>query len=182
MFYKTQIKSVTQNGAFKQYKIAQDEWLVNDDKKDGVWIVRTMKASAGNQRWYTEIWRDYDSRREVEPLEYNTPIFHVADFDFPVQDDYRAKITNCDAEIDKWQFGGISDADNKPVIGAILQDENDAHKWNMSLATLKGGAYLFGIHDGALYKIDKDGNTKQVGGGLKNFRLRELKRIGKAKK
>lgn len=169
-----------------------------DGFEEGAWVIRTTKASVyhedGTEYWYSEIWRDYDSRREAQPLNYDEPTFEVNDFDFPVQDDYRAKITICDAEkdeeidIDKWQLDGIVDADNKPVIGAILQDETDAHKWNMSCASLKGGGCLFGIHkddheiDGALYKIDDKGTVEQVGDGLKNFRLRELKKISKAKK
>lgn len=160
---------------------------------EGAWIVRTMSATAGvinsQQRYYTEIWRDYDSRREAEPLNYNEPTLEIADFNFLVQDDYHATIENVDEDISKWQLGGISDAGNKPVIGAILPDETDAHKWNMSFAQLKGGDCLLGIHKdtdcdigGALYKIDKDSNVEQVGDGLKNFRLRELKKIRKAKK
>jgi hypothetical protein len=155
---------------------------------EGAWIVRTMSATAGvvngQQRYYTEIWRDYDSRREASPLNYDTPTLEVADFNFPVQDDYHATIENVDADITKWKLGGISDADNKQVIGAILPDETDVHKWNISFVQLKGGDCLLGIHKdtdrdigGALYKIDKDSNVEQVGDGLKNFRLRELKKI-----
>lgn len=122
--------------------------------------------------------------------DYDNPVEEFADeFYFPVQDDYQARIMNIDKEIDKWQFGGISDPDNKQVVDAFLPDETDAHKWNMSLASLKGGGCLFGVHKdddrdivGKLYKISKDGDFVQVGEGLKNFRLRELKNIGKAKR
>ena len=58
----------------------------------------------------------------------------------------------------------------------------------MSIVPLKNGKFLFGIRkdeeheiDGALYKVDRDGTVEQVGNGLKNFRLRELKKISKSK-
>lgn len=131
----------------------------------------------------------YDSRDLPNSPTYNTPIFEVLDFNFTVQDDYHATIENVDADITKWKLSGISDADNKQVIGAILPDETDAHKWNMSFVKLKNSDCLLGIHKdtdrdigGALYKIDKDSNVEQVGDGLKNFRLRELIKIRKAKK
>ncbi len=53
-------------------------------------------------------------------------------------------------------------------------------RFNFSVAQLKNNAVLFGEHGGKLIKYD-DGYS-QLGDGLKNFRLRELKRISKAKK
>ena len=100
-------------------------------------------------------------------------------FTFPVQEDYQARIRNS-GDIGTWQLDGIYDGNKK--IFDIASSATDAHKWNMELASLKGSKFLFGIHDGALYKIDSNGNATQVGGGLKNFRLRELKKISKAKK
>ena len=125
--------------------------------------------------------------------DYDNSTIEIADeFFFSVQDDFQAKILpNYDEENEKLicKFGGVFDKDDKKIIGDILPNETDAHKWNMSLAELRGGQYLFGIHkdekqeiDGALFKIGKDGNSEQVGSGLKNFRLRELKKISKAKK
>ena len=121
------------------------------------------------------------------------------DFLLHVQDDFQAKIitpSNKSWLYDTagiWDFdcrlNDVRDADNKSVIGDFLSDEENAHKWNMSLVTLKDGAYLFGIHDdqsrdidGKLYKISSDGQVEQVGDGLKNYRLRELKNNRKAKK
>lgn len=187
------------DSSFGQYYDTEPETSAFED---GAWIVRTMKATAGVvngvQRWYTKIWRDYDSRRELNSLKYDTPIKESADkFYFPVQDDFYALIKF--AAIDEqylaithfppdnvgeffWNFGGVYDVDDRQVVGDILSDETDAHKWNMSFVTLKGGGSLFGIHDGKLYKIGSDGTTELVGDGLKNFRLRELKKISKAKK
>lgn len=179
---------------------------------EGAWIVRIMSAEgrnpAGEDCYYTSIWRDYDSRLEDNGLEYDTPIKELNEnFSFPVQDEFNATLlfdgsddsnTNLfisESDLPKnigetfWRFGGICDKDNNQVVVPILQDKTDAHKWNMSLTTLRGGKYLFGIHnddardvEGFLYKVDRDGNVEQVGDGLKNFRLRELKKISKAKK
>lgn len=161
---------------------------------DGAWIIRTVASDTSD---YAEIWRDYDSRRETNPLEYDKPITESTDkFYFSVQDDFYALINFAgidDRYIGKrtfpesnigeffWNFGGVVDSDNQQVVANILPDDNDAHKWNMSLAKLKSGGYLFGIHDGALYKIT-DSSFELVGNGLKNFRLRELKNISKAKR
>lgn len=46
----------------------------------------------------------------------------------------------------------------------------------------KNGTFLFGVKGGKLYYKDKDGEISLVGDGLKNFRLRELKNLSKAKK
>ena len=111
--------------------------------------------------------------------------------------------TNTD-EYDKieqvcWKLGGVYDKDGKRVVdgsdekfsGEENEDEENAHQWNMSLATLKGGSYLFGIRDdqdrdidGKLFKISGDGKVAETfaESGFKNFRLRELKKISKAKK
>ena len=161
---------------------------------DGAWIIRTVASATSD---YTEIWRDYDSRRETNPLEYDTPITESTDkFYFPVQDDFFALINFAgidDRYIGKrtfpssnigeffWNFGGVVDSDNQQVVANILPDDNDAHKWNMSLAKLKSGEILVGIGGGALYKIT-DSSFELVGDGLKNFRLRELKNISKAKR
>ena len=70
-----------------------------------------------------------------------------------------------------------------------MPDKKDAHKRNMSIIKLKNGTYLFGVRedvqrnlDGALFKIKSDGTIEKLGDGFKNFRLRELKQIRKAKK
>ena len=119
---------------------------------------------------------------------------NAEEFNFPVQDEYSAKFTPYTSMASGWanpltDFDGVYDKDNNQIIGEILSSITDSHKWSMSLAPLKDGGYLFGVRedaardvDGFLYKVDKDGNVEQVGDGLKNFRLRELKKISKAKK
>lgn len=54
-------------------------------------------------------------------------------------------------------------------------------RFNPSGANLKGGKLLFGVYGEKLY-LKTSGEWQQVGDGLKNFRLRELKNIRKAKK
>ena len=45
----------------------------------------------------------------------------------------------------------------------------------------KNGSFLYGVKGGKLFLKTKDGIEQLVGDGLKNFRLRELKKISKAK-
>ena len=180
--YPLQIRDST----FGQYYDTKPESF---SVEEGAWIVRTMTAEVDEGRWSTAIWRDYDSRREFPDREYNTPLLKLADnFSFPVQNEFNAIISNAYHDIQQWRLSGIFDADNNQVVRDFLPDETDAHKWNMSLAKLKGGGYLVGIRDdddrgvvGALYKIT-DNSFELVGNGLKNFRLRELKNISKSKK
>lgn len=132
----------------------------------------------GEETWGTyTVW---DSHYWAFAPDYANGTEEIADdFTFPVQDDYQARIINS-GDIGNWRLDGIYYGNKK--IFDIASSGTDAHKWNMSLDSLKSGKFLFGIHDGALYKIDSNGNATQVGGGLKNFRLRELKKISKAKK
>ena len=120
-------------------------------------------------------YSDYDNGQRVET--YTKKI--AQEFSFSVQDDFQAKLKNLGEDI-KWQLDGVYDCTGNKIFGNVSAD-TDAHKWNMSIVPLKDGSYLFGIHDGKLYKI-RDGTFEQVGDGLKNFRLRELKRISKARK
>jgi len=53
--------------------------------------------------------------------------------------------------------------------------------YNLSIAKLRNG-YLVGFFGNFLYKVDEEGNFEKLGEGLKNFRLRELKNMAKAKK
>lgn len=156
---------------------------------EGAWVVRTIY-----HEYSTEIWRDYHSVLDSN-LVYDSPLLNVVeDFYFPVQDDYHAKLfpaTNdvSNANLGNWFFGGVFDANENKIINAIFPDANDAHKWNLSLAKLKHGDFLFGIRQdedndiaGALYKFDKYGKFQLLDSGLKNFRLRQLKKISYARR
>lgn len=148
----------------------------------------------------------YDSRNLENAPDYDNPVEEIADdFSFPVQDEYTATIESWQDETPAqdetfkpvyWKLGGIYDKDSKRVVDGTDEsfsgDEETAHQWNMSLATLKSGDYLFGIRDdqdrdidGKLFRINgSDGKVAETLAehGFKNFRLRELKKISKAKK
>lgn len=138
--------------------------------------------------YFIRIFTTYDARKIEPELKYNQKNLEIAENTaFQIQDDYQAEIVNVSEDIDKWKLCGVYDDTGNKIFGEVSAD-TDAHKWNMSIAPLKDG-YLFGIHkdeeeeiSGKLYLKDNTGKVEQVGGGLKNFRLRELKRISKARK
>ena len=132
--------------------------------------------------FYWSTFLIYDSRVLFDADYYLNEHLNTNIFSFPVQNNFQAHFINTEDDINKWTLGGIVDAQNQPIIGAFLPDETDAHTWNMGCASLNGGSYLFGIHDKALYKIDRDANISLVGDNLKNFRLRELKKISKSRR
>lgn len=125
----------------------------------------------------------YDSHNMPHAHVYNKKIssFSEEGFKFPVQDEYYAKFSNIEEDIDKWQLDGIFDARGEKVCKEF-QEPYNYHKSNLSFVPLKSGDGLFGIHNKSLYKIDRYGNSQQIGYGLKNFRLRELKKISKARR
>lgn len=141
-------------------------------------------------------WK-YDSRYLDGTPDYNNGVFELAEsFSFPIQDGYLAKFkqvgqieisdddtetTGDDVETTDnkkiiWRLEGIYDKDGNEILSNPLQSSVDAHTWNLSFAKLKNGRCFLGIHGDKLYR-----NGKQIGEGLKNFRLRELKKISKAK-
>ena len=143
-------------------------------------------AVTGPVSYVVHLYKVWDSTMLPNADEYKKGVEEIDEvFSFPIQDGYQAKISNVNDNIDYWKFSGFVDGNNNQIIAAI--PSSNAHKWNMSLAKLRNG-YLFGIHqnkkqniDGALYLI-KDGTAKEISSALKNFRLRELKPISKAKK
>lgn len=85
------------------------------------------------------------------------------------------------------EIGTISDVKDEtlpPVDGYyVRKDENTLEPLHFTplFYELKDGSYLFGVKGGKLYHKTKDDLTI-VGNGIKNFRLRELKNISKAKR
>lgn len=148
-------------------------WAQPDDTRQ-IYFIPEWEFQYNSRDLYAD-----DNLETIEAVE--NPETEKEIFSFPLQDDFYAQIKPHEQDdIDQWQLAEILDKDGKKVFD-FPESDTDAHTWNMSLAQLKSG-YLFGIHDGALYKIDKDNNVEQVGDRLKNFRLRELKKISKAKK
>lgn len=102
-------------------------------------------------------------------------------FSFPVQDGYSVKLINYGGD-NLWTFGGIFDEDGNQVVGEVFQNYYQAHTINYSFLPLKGNQYLLGLRDKSIFKIDDTGYATELADFLRNFRLRELKRISKAKK
>lgn len=106
------------------------------------------------------------------------------DYDFPVQDDYYVNYEFQDSEC---QMTGIFDKEGNKICGRLpdqvdnLGNKIPAEAYNLSIAPINKNVYLVGVHEGKLYKL-KDGELEEVGHDLKNFRLRKLKKISKAKK
>ena len=178
---------VTVFGQVLRYDVA--EYINPDGTIPGIPAATWFNInSEGRYMHENTITMVYDSRNLPNAPNYDGTTFAIAEnFSFPVQDNFQAKIINSGAEAETWQLEGIYDGSDQKIIGGI--DSADAHKWNMSCAPLRGGGYLFGVHEdedrdigGVLYKIDRDGNVEPVGTGLKNFRLRELKNITKARR
>lgn len=127
----------------------------------------------------------YDSRNLPNAPPYNQYFCSVDDnFFFPIQDDYSAKILPAYNSQGHYLvfLQGIYDSEGKALVGNPFPDRNNAYEWNMSIFPLRGNNLLFGIHDDSLYKLNPTGATSTIASGLKNFRLRELQNINKAKK
>ena len=75
------------------------------------------------------------------------------------------------------QFNAVMDSDSN----IVFANDNFTIYSKLSATKLKGGGYLVGDKDSALYLV-KDGQAENTFEGCNNFRLRELKNISKAKK
>lgn len=151
----------------------------------GTAIYKRFKEDGRNYchvSWYRYC---YDSRNLPNAPPYNQT-FYSADenFFFPIQDDYSAWIVPTFNPRDRYFtfLNGVYDSTGKALIGNLFPKRNNVSEWNMAIAMLNHDAILFGIHDDSLYKISPSGAVTTLATGLKNFRLRELKNITKAKK
>lgn len=70
--------------------------------------------------------------------------------------------------------------DSKVKYGLDSESRDGLFRYNPAIAKLSGGKYLFGLHDENLW-LRNFGKWKEHADYLKNFRLRELKDIRKAK-
>lgn len=120
-----------------------------------------------------------------------------SEFTFPVQDEYRAKYRRDDAESEAvvaeeklWSITGIYESDTKICDAVPTQydrqlEEIPSIDYNVSMSPLGKNAangYLVGVNDGKLYRYNNEDGFEEVGSELKNFRLREMKKISKARK
>ncbi len=76
----------------------------------------------------------------------------------------------------------LFDENNQLVLNFNNFGRNISHFRNFSIAKLSNQKYLLGIHGGELFLIQDGQPQKIIDEGLKNFRLRELKNISKAKR
>lgn len=101
-------------------------------------------------------------------------------FTFPIQDGFEALLENFNDNIDSWRLAQIYAPDNNTVSYAFRYFTH-AHKWNMAIAPLNNNQFIFAAHNNGLYLINPDRSFSLIDSGVKNFRLRTLKKIRKAK-
>lgn len=101
----------------------------------------------------------------------------------------RYRITDKDGETEidyhpkkgyEWLDGHYSHIDEKDDEGKEEKLDDGLYRFNPCILKLKNDKYLFGIHGGKLY-IKTASGIQEVGDGLKNFRLAELKNMAKSK-
>lgn len=146
-----------------------------------------MKHLEEDNRQYTPVstvYYTYDSSKLPEAPVYNERFYNAKEsFTFPIQDGYHAKIIpqlQLSGNRMEFCFGGVYDSEGKLVISNGFTS-TDANTWNMSIAPLNDKTFLFGIHDSDFYRINAEGGATKINSQFKNFRLRELKDIRKAK-
>ena len=110
-----------------------------------------------------------------------SPVVDAVDsFTFPVQDDYQLKIYQSSDEFLESVDAEILQDDDPIITQSELPDLSDnIFEANMAICPLNAG-YIVGTHGKHLYTIINN-VVKEVDDELKNFRLRELDPISKAK-
>ena len=127
----------------------------------------------------------YNSRNLDDAPNYdNGELYSVEYFAFPIQDDYFAKIvpyiesTSCSLNFD----GIFETSEHLGVNSSSTLSKIFSASANLSVVPLKNSIFLFGDRfSGNLYKLTTSGSATLVGRGFKNFRLRELDDISKAR-
>lgn len=148
----------------------------------GVNPMKTFRSGEIVTSPYDSIFYRFDSRELSDAPDYDNGINYAEpEFFFPVQDGYQVKILNY-GEQNYWTFGGIFDEDGNQVVGEIFQDYYIAHKDNYSFVPLRGNQFLLGLREKQIFKINANGYATELADNLRNFRLRELNQISKAKK
>lgn len=72
-----------------------------------------------------------------------------------------------------------------PLDGYYIQNDDDSLEplqFTPLFHQFKDGSYLYGVRGGELRFKDKDGKETLIGDGIRNFHLKELKKISKAKR
>ena len=167
-FYETQdVAAIDDTVTDDEYGLTYRFRLVYDTQVDDSTTTITtpyfMLAIKGKYKQYTRKTIDpsgggSDTGGSAGTTEYLT---------FPVQDGFY---------FDE-QFYAVLDSDSN----IVFANDNFTIYSKLSATKLKGGGYLVGDKDSALYLV-KDGQAENTFEGCNNFRLRELKNISKAKK
>ena len=173
-YVSSHYETATLNGT-EQTVIIYNLWGINP--------MKTFNTGGINSTPYDRFFYHYDSRKLADAPDYKNGInYAVQEFFFPVQDDYSVKLINSQ-EKNYWTFGGIFDEDGNQVVGAIFNNDYViAHTDNYSFVPLKDNSYLLGLRTKQIFKIDSSGVAEEIADNLRNFRLRELKKISVAKK
>lgn len=141
--------------------------------------------------YFYEYEYTYTAEKGYANPDYKEVDFAEPYFDFPVQDNFFVRFNSSWDSPHSWGYyghlpkctiQGIFDA-TKKVCDDITQDNDDVLKLNLSAVQLKKNtdSYLIGVHNDKLYKVQKNESTV-IGDDLKNFRLRRMKNIAKARK
>ena len=154
------------------YSRLESEWLQHDHYRE----------YSSFAFYYTGASLIYNSAKMSNAPDYDYPSIDISQiFSFPIQDGFIANIKNFDADINSWILDSILAPDNTVVLSSPRQASANTHTWNMAIAKLTNG-FLFSIHNNSFYSIDNNGTLRFIDYAPKNFRLRELKKIRKAKK
>lgn len=144
----------------------------------------TISKDANHEENFTVVYHITLKKYLDEEENIQTKITQSAEsyFFFPAQDGYSVKLINYGGE-NQWTFGGIFDKNGNQVVGAVFNNDYViAHTDNYSCVPLKGKQFLLGLREKQIFKIGANGYATEIADNLRNFRLRELKKIRIAKK
>lgn len=140
----------------------------------GVPVESVIEDNRQFSGWVAEVLH-YDSRTLPDAPDYKNGKFEYDSFSFPVQDDFAAQFSY-DEDEDVWHLDSVT-LDGTEIFSVEVDNPLQA---NLSVIPLRRG-YLFGVRHDKLYSIDENGTAAQRGYNFKNFRLRELKKMSRAK-
>ena len=140
----------------------------------GVPVESVIEDNRQYSGWVAEALH-YDSRNLPDAPDYKNGKLEYDSFSFPVQDDFAAQFSYNEDD-DAWHLDSVTE-DGTEIFSVEVDNPLQA---NLSVTPLRRG-YLFGVRHDKLYTIDENGIAAQRGYNFKNFRLRELKKMSRAK-
>ena len=142
--------------AYLQFPLEYDEW---SNLEDSISISIEHEQNFGNAR----LWGHYYFKPHLHYKFVTSTNTQDIVNQYPKKEEY--------SYLDLWLEQGADES----------LEINHALNFNNCFAEYKKGKYLIGLHKGKLIKFDKEGNIEELGKDLKNFRLRELKKISMAR-